>query len=62
MPKWVPRNAPAGLAKWPRDYAAEIAALDTRQKRRAALERVPVEYREWVKRLVVMAFEKRAFR
>ena len=42
----------------PRQYAAQIIALKTREERRAALEEVPEEYRAWVRTLVVMAYER----
>lgn len=47
-------------SKRPRHYAAEIIALEDREARWRALERVPEHYREWVERLVVDHFAKRA--
>lgn len=42
--------------KRPRHYAAEIAELPTKEARRAALDRVPAEWRELVKRHVENTF------
>jgi len=43
--------------KWPRQYAEEIAKEPSREKRKAMLEQVPEEFREWVKKLVVMGWD-----
>ena len=43
----------------PRQYAAEICAEPTREGRQKLLSEVPPEFREWVKRLVEMSFERR---
>lgn len=42
--------------KWPRQYAAEIMALKTRQERRDALDKVPEKYKDWVADLVKSAY------
>lgn len=44
---------------WPRQYAAQITAEATREGRQRLLSEVPAEFREWVKRLVEMSFERR---
>ena len=36
------------LEKRPRQYASEIIALPTKEERRAALQRVPEQWRAWV--------------
>lgn len=43
----------------PRQYAAQITAEPTREGRRKLLSEVPPEFREWVRRLVEMSFERR---
>lgn len=48
--------------KRPRQYAAEIIALPTREARAAALAAVPAELREWVRELVVDYFARRQAR
>lgn len=40
------------MEKRPRHYALEIIAMRTAKERRESLERVPVEYRDWVAYLV----------
>jgi hypothetical protein len=47
--------------KRPRHYISEIMALKTREERKAALDRVPEEYREWVRTSVVNFFELRKY-
>jgi len=47
--------------KRPRQYAAEIIALDSREARRAALARVPEWCREWVAGYVRDHFERQKF-
>jgi len=44
------------IDKKPRHHAAEIAALPTREQRRSALEDVPPEWRELVRRHVEVVF------
>lgn len=44
--------------KPPRAYAAEIIKLRTKAERREALENVPDKFRDWVKDLVTMEFER----
>jgi hypothetical protein len=44
--------------KWPRHYAAEIAAMKTREQRREALNAVPSHLREWVAYLVQLKFQQ----
>jgi len=46
--------------KWPRDYAFEIAGLESRSKRTAALDTVPAEWLELVKTHVKTVFDRRA--
>jgi hypothetical protein len=46
--------------KRPRQYAAEIIALPTKEDRAAALLRVPEEWRPWVEFYVRDAFMRRA--
>lgn len=45
--------------KWPRQYAAEIMAMKTRDERRAALDKVPEHFRALVKKHVECQFTKR---
>ncbi len=45
--------------KWPRQWAAEIIRLPSREQRREALERVPEPWRDWVRELVEDYFAKR---
>lgn len=45
--------------KRPRHYISEILALKTRAERREALDKVPEDYREWVRTSVVNHFEQR---
>lgn len=45
--------------KKPRHYIVEIMALKTKEERKAALDKVPEEYREWVRKSVVNFFELR---
>jgi len=45
--------------KRPRHYAAEIIEMKSPEERRAALDHVPEEWREWVRHLVKDAFAKR---
>ena len=45
--------------KRPRHYIAEIMELKTREERKEALDRVPEEYREWVRKSVTNFFELR---
>ena len=42
--------------KRPRHYAEEIMALQTRQERRDALDKVPDKYKDWVADLVKSAY------
>lgn len=44
--------------KRPRQYAAEIMKLKTREERTNALEKVPDEFRGWVEFYVRDAFER----
>lgn len=44
--------------KWPREYAAEIMALGSVEKRRAALAKVPEHLRDWVQGLVRDGFAR----
>lgn len=44
------------MAKWPREYARQIAAMTEREKRKEALAQVPEEYRQLVMNHVVNAF------
>ena len=44
--------------KWPRQLAAEIVALPTREERRAALAEVPEHLREWVALYVTRAWHE----
>lgn len=46
--------------KWPRQYAAEICAMESAADRAKALEDVPEKYREWVAELVAIALDRRA--
>lgn len=46
----------------PRQYAAQIINLPTREERKAALERVPEEWREMTRKHVEIAFERRAMK
>ena len=48
--------------KRPRQYAAEIMMIKDREERRKALNQVPKDLRDWVKKLVVNAYEIRAAR
>ena len=48
--------------KRPRQYAAEIMTIKGREERREALNKVPEDIRDWVKKLVVNAYEIRAAR
>ena len=48
--------------KRPRQYAAEIMSIRGREERREALNKVPEDLRDWVKKLVVNAYEIRAAR
>ena len=48
--------------KRPRQYAAEIMMIKEREERREALNKVPEDMRDWVKKLVVNAYEIRAAR
>lgn len=41
---------------WPRQYAAQILALHTKEERQTALAEVPDEYRELVKTHVMTAW------
>ena len=41
---------------WPRQYAAQILALDSKEARQKALAEVPGEYRELVKTHVMTAW------
>jgi len=45
--------------KWPRQWAAKIIQLPTREQRREALEQVPEKWRDWVRNLVEDYFAKR---
>jgi len=45
--------------KRPREYAYEIMQLKTKHQRREALDKVPDKYKDWVSRLVIIAFELR---
>ncbi len=47
--------------KWPREYAAEILEFKTAEQRRAALQKVPEEWRAWVKELVTDVYYKKKF-
>ena len=47
--------------KRPRHYIAEIMALKTREERKEALDKVPEEYKEWVRKSVVNFFELRKY-
>lgn len=51
-----------GYAKWPRQYAAEIVRLPTREARQAALAEVPEALQPWVRDYVETAFHLRAAR
>lgn len=42
--------------KRPREYAAEIIALKTRQERKEALDKVPAKYKDWVASYVTTSF------
>ena len=42
--------------KRPREYAAEICALKTREERREALDKVPDKYKDWVAFYVTTSF------
>jgi len=44
------------LEKRPREYAAEICDLKTREERRAALDKVPDKYKDWVASYVTISF------
>lgn len=44
--------------KPPREYAQEITQMKTREQRREALEQVPKDFREWVRKLVMMAYDR----
>ena len=48
--------------KRPRHYIAEIMAMKTKEERKAALDRVPEDYREWVRTSVVNFFELRKYK
>ena len=48
-----------GAAKWPREYAAEICAAKTVERRRALLAAVPDNFRAWVEKLVRMHWERK---
>jgi hypothetical protein len=45
--------------KRPRQYAQEIIVMTTKEQRRAALEQVPEQFRDWVKFYVIDHFNKR---
>ena len=47
---------------WPRQYASQIIALHTKEERRAALEKVPEEWRPFVKSHVEIAYDRRRAR
>lgn len=44
------------IEKRPRHYAAEIAQLPTREQRQAALNKVPAEWQQLVKKHVEITF------
>lgn len=46
--------------KPPRAYAAEIVEIKTKEGRRAALDAVPEQLREWVRGYVETAFARRS--
>jgi hypothetical protein len=48
--------------KRPRHYIQEIVNLKTREERRAALDKVPDKYKDWVKQEVVFYFELQKFK
>lgn len=45
--------------KWPRQYAAEIIQMQTKDKRKTALDSVPDHLRQWVKTLVELHYQRR---
>ena len=47
---------------WPRQYAFQIIDLPTKEERRAALEKVPEEWRPLVKSHVEIAYERKRAR
>lgn len=47
---------------WPRELAATIILRKTPAERSAELQRVPEEYRAWVKHLVEDYYAKRKYR
>jgi len=48
------------MEKRPRHYAAEILKLKTKEERRAALDSVPREYQDMVRKHVQAAYNRRA--
>jgi len=46
---------------WPRTLAAQCIALQTKEERAAFLLTVPEDFREWVKLLVVIYYDKRKY-
>lgn len=44
---------------WPRKAAAMICRQPTREARASMLLQVPIEFRDWVKLLVTMHFERK---
>lgn len=47
---------------WPRQYAAHIMTLTTREERLEALAKVPEQYRELTKKHVEITYERRILR
>lgn len=45
----------------PREYAANILKLTTREERKAALDKVPEELKQWVELYVRNEFERRKY-
>jgi hypothetical protein len=57
----IPEPAPSSLAKWPRQYAAEIIAEGDIDRRREMLAAVPQDYRELTETHVLNNFKLRAY-